>query len=249
MAEGVAEIEQRAVALLALVAHDEVGLRPAALRHRLVALAAAREDPAPVPLAPGEERRIVDQAVFCDLGIAGAHLARRQGVEKAGVGEDEARLVKGADEVLAVTGVDAGLAADRGIDLGKQRRRHLHEAHAPAHDRGGEAGEVPDDAAAERDDEVAALDLRSEDGVADAFELAIGFRRLSRRDGEDLCPQALSGDGGGQLLRIERADMPVRDDRRGPGAEGGDARGGAFRRDRGRRGCRRPARRARPARW
>ena len=53
-------------------------------------------------LQPGEERGIADQAVFRDLGIAGAEFARRQRVEQRGVGEDQARLVEGADEVLAV---------------------------------------------------------------------------------------------------------------------------------------------------
>ena len=90
--------------------------------------------------------------------------------------------MEGADEVLAVARVDAGLAADRGIDLREERGRHLHEAHAAAHDGGGEAREVADHAAAERDDEIAALDPRGEDRVADPLELAIGFRGLARRE-------------------------------------------------------------------
>ena len=68
---------------------------------------------------PGEERRVAEQPVFHDLGVAGAELPRRKRGKRAGVGEHEARLMEGADEVLALLGVDAGLAADRGIDLGK----------------------------------------------------------------------------------------------------------------------------------
>ena len=83
--------------------------------------------------------------------------------------------MEGADEVLAVARIDAGLAADRGIDLGQQRGRDLHEAHAAPHDRGGKAGEIADDAAAERHDEIAALDARLEDRVANPLQRGVGF--------------------------------------------------------------------------
>ena len=43
------------------------------------------------------------------------------------------------------------------------------------------AGEIADDAAAERHDEIAALDPRREDRVADPLQRGIGFRRLARR--------------------------------------------------------------------
>ena len=176
--EGVAEVEQRPLAVLALVADDDRGLRPAALGDGVVALRPAGEDPAPVRLAPFEEALVADEPVFHHLGIAGAHLAQRQRVERGGVGEDEARLMEGADEVLAVARIDAGLAADRGIDLGQERRRHLHEAHAAPHDRGGETGEIADDAAAERHDEIAALDARIEDRVANPRQRGVRSSRL-----------------------------------------------------------------------
>ena len=120
VAEGVAEVEKRAVAFLALVAHHHGGLGAAALRHGLVALGPAVEHAAPLRFAPVEEGGVADQAVLHHLGVARAHLAQRQRVEQRRVGEDEARLVERADEVLAVGRVDAGLAADRRIDLGQQ---------------------------------------------------------------------------------------------------------------------------------
>ena len=67
-----------------------------------------------------------------------------------------------ADEILAVARIDRGLAADRGIDLRQQRRRHLHDVEAAPQDRGREARKIADHAAAERDDEVVALDARIE---------------------------------------------------------------------------------------
>ena len=65
---------------------------------------AAGKHLAPVLLQPGEEFRPVDQPVFGDLGIAGAEFARRQRVERAGIGEHQLRLVEHADQVLAVRG-------------------------------------------------------------------------------------------------------------------------------------------------
>jgi hypothetical protein len=49
-----------------------------------------------------------------------------------------------------VARVDAGLAADRGIDLGQKRRRHLDEVDAAQQHRGGKAREIADHAAAQR---------------------------------------------------------------------------------------------------
>ena len=105
MAEGVAEIEQRAVAGLELVAGDDIGLGAAGFGDRLrPAPAPPANTSPPVPLQPGEEFRPVDQPVFGDLGIAGAEFARRQRVERVGVGQHQPRLVEDADQVLAVRG-------------------------------------------------------------------------------------------------------------------------------------------------
>ena len=61
-----------------------------------------------------------------------------------------------ADEVLALGQVHAGLAADRAVDHREQRGRHLHDVDAAVVHRGREAGRVADDAAADRDHDVAA---------------------------------------------------------------------------------------------
>ncbi len=163
VAEGVAEVEQGALALVALVGATTCGLGAAGDRDGLIALRPAGGDRAPVRLQPGEELRVADEAVFRHLGVAGVEDARGQRVEHAGVGEHQRRLVEGADKVFAARRVDAGLAADGGVDLREQRGRHLHDAHAAPHDRRGEAGEVADDAAAEGDDDVGALDARGEE--------------------------------------------------------------------------------------
>ena len=94
-----------------------------------------------------------------------------------------------ADQILALRRVDAGLAADGGIDLRKQRRRDLHEAHAAAEDARGKAGKVADHAAAERDDGVAALNAKLQQSLAEPGEhwealacLAWRHHRLAKID-------------------------------------------------------------------
>ena len=149
MTESMAEIEQRAVAGLALVAGDDRRLGATRGGDGMFACRTARDDVSVVGLQPGEEAGVAEQAVFGHLGIAGAELARRQRVEHGGVGDHQHRLVEGAEQVLALRRVDAGLAADRGIDLRQQRGRHLYEVDAAAQDGCREAGEIADHAAAE----------------------------------------------------------------------------------------------------
>ena len=68
------------------------------------------------------------------------------------------RLVERPDEVLALGQVDPGLAADRRVDLGDERRRHLDEPDAAQVDRGEEPGRVAERAATDRDEDLAAID-------------------------------------------------------------------------------------------
>src|SRR5699024_3384268 len=63
-----------------------------------------------------ENGGIGDETGLDDLGEAGEEFVRRQGAQRVEVDEDPGRGVEGPDEVLAFGGVDAGLAADGGID-------------------------------------------------------------------------------------------------------------------------------------
>src|SRR6056297_4314571 len=190
MAESMAEIEQRPLAGLAFVARHDRRLGPAGDFHGVLALGPATIYPRPVGLAPGKEVGITDQAVFDRLGITGTDFAQGQRIQQAGIGEHQARLVEGADQILALRRVDPGLAADGGIDLGEQARRHLNEADAAPHDRGGESGEITHHTAAERDHEIPALDARIENGAADMLQRREGFRSFTGADADGRHPQA-----------------------------------------------------------
>ena len=104
--------------------------------------------------------------------------------------------MKRAEQVLALRRVDAGLAADRGIDLRQQRGRHLHEIDAAAQDRRGKAREIADHAAAERDHQIVALDLGRDQRLGDLLEAGIALRALAFLDDD---PR------GGDAGRRERA--------------------------------------------
>jgi hypothetical protein len=64
--------------------------------------------------------------------------------------------VEGADQVLAGCGVDAGLAADRGVDHPEQGGRHVHDRHAAQPGGGHEPREVGHRSPAQRHHRVRA---------------------------------------------------------------------------------------------
>ena len=98
VAEGVAEIEQHALAGFALVSGNDSRLAAAADGDGVLARrVAAGEQVLPVRLQPGKKRGVAEQPVFGDLRVAGTELALRQRVEQRGVGDDQDRLVEGAD--------------------------------------------------------------------------------------------------------------------------------------------------------
>ena len=151
MAECVAEVEQRPGATLALVQCDHGGLRLATDPHRLrQRFRLQRQHAFGILLQPGPELRLIDQAVFRHFRIAGEQLPARQARQHVGIRQHQARLMEGANQVLAMAGVDRGLATDRAIDLAQQRRRHLHIVDAAQQNRRQKAAQVPHHAAAQR---------------------------------------------------------------------------------------------------
>ncbi len=120
--------------------------------------------------------------------------------------------MEGADQVLAERGVDAGLAADRAVDLGQQTRRDLHEIDAAQQGRRGKAGQIADDAAAQGDEHRAALDAATEHPFGEPPEMleVLGFL-AGRQDHARLCDPG-GGEAGAQRLEIMRGDIFVGDD-------------------------------------
>jgi hypothetical protein len=110
--------------------------------------------------------------------------------------------VEAADQVLAVARIDPGLAADRAVDLREQRGRDLDVVEAAQQDRGGEAGEVADDPAAERDQRRPALDHLRQDLVEQPLEASHALGRLAGRQHDP------AGHDGGRLeARFQRGEV------------------------------------------
>ena len=65
-------------------------------------------------------------------------------------------FVEGADEVLALGGVDPGLAADRGVDHAEHRGRDLDDAQPAQEGRRHEAGQIGRRSPADTDDRIGA---------------------------------------------------------------------------------------------
>ena len=139
MAKGMAQVQKRTFALLGFIARDDARLHRDRMGHRVLAQGHVVAQAGGVRFQPFEEITVPQKPVFRDLAIARQEVARGERVQHGDIGQHQGWLVKGADQVLAVRAVDAGLAADAAVHLGQQRRGDLHEAHAPAQDRGGKS--------------------------------------------------------------------------------------------------------------
>ena len=102
-----------------------------------------------LPLQPLEVRPVGDQAVLHRLRQSGAELPIGQRRERERIGHHRDRRVEGADQVLPLGRVHAGLAADRRVEHGEQRGGHLHVGHAAHVGGGDEAGQVAGDSPAQ----------------------------------------------------------------------------------------------------
>ena len=158
------ERDPAAAALLSLVLGDDLDLRPGrpfddlgegtGLHRRGV----GPDDRVPVGFERHEQRLVAERRHLHDLAHRGPALSLGEGTEGGDVDDDGRGLVEGAEQVLALGKVDAGLAADGRVDLGDERGRDLDPGHAPQVRGGEEARRIAERAAADRDERVASLD-------------------------------------------------------------------------------------------
>ena len=155
VAEGVAEVQQRALARARARRAATIrglDLAGAADRMRQRLRHPARAARATLASSQSKNAGVARCSPYLMTSASPARSSRGGSVPSVSVSAiTAARLVERADQVLAARVIDAGLAADRGIDLREQRRRHLHEVDAALVAGGREPGHVADHAAAERD--------------------------------------------------------------------------------------------------
>ena len=199
------EIEQRAHARFALVGRDDARLDLARAPDRMgERFRIAPREFLGVHLQPVEERSIVDGAVLHHLGESRRVFRLRQRGEGLRIGDDGARLMKGANHVLAERVVDRGLAANRRVDL-QVRNAALIGGR-------GKAGQIADDAASERHDDAPAIGVRREQRVEDAIEGFPGLRGLAVGKHDALHASPGRSERRLEARRVQRGDGPVGDD-------------------------------------
>ncbi len=154
--------------------------------------------------------------VLDHLGHAAAELLPGQGAEHVRVDEHGPRLVEGADQVLALGQVHAGLAAHRAVHLGEQGGGHLHERNAAKVDRGEEPGHVAGHAAAQGEDGVAAVKAALGQVAGQSFDGGQVLARLAVGKGEQLAVDTRGAERIRHLPAVERPDHVVADDRPAP---------------------------------
>ena len=210
VAEGVPKVENRAAARFAFVFGNDLGLEFAGTLNRMCkGLRVAGKQRLHVVFEPRKEFRVADGAVLDDLGDAGPELAIRQRRQRVGVDENDLRLVKRPDKVLALFVIDARLAADRGVDLGQQRRGHLDEGHATHVASGRESGDIADDAATERKDRRIAIGACPDELVEDRLHRGNGLVCLAVRQRDTVRGFALEVLE--QAVEVERPDRLIGD--------------------------------------
>ena len=85
-----------------------------------------------------------------DLREAAAEFTIGERSQQLGIGEHQRRRIEGSDKVLPFRKIDSGLAADRAVNLGDERRRDVHKFQ-PAQEGGSrKAGYVTDYASTNR---------------------------------------------------------------------------------------------------
>ncbi len=126
--EGMSEVEERTAALFAFILGDDRGLDLAGAPDRVSERFRLAREQRFDPLS--SQAKNAPSAINAALTISAspARSSRSGSVrERIGVGDDRRGLVECADQVLAARVIDAGLAADRRIDLREQRGRQLHD--------------------------------------------------------------------------------------------------------------------------
>ena len=177
--KGVAQIEERTVCVLPLIAPDDLRLDlTRAADHVGEGCWIAREKLVQVCLQPAEKRRITDEAVLDDLGKAGPELPGGERREGSGIRQHDGRLMEGANQILAARVVDAGLASNRGIHLRQEGRWHLSIGDAPLIARRREPGHIAHNSAAQGDHRAVPAEAVGHQHVEesrDVRECLVGF--------------------------------------------------------------------------
>src|SRR4029077_6797114 len=120
MADGVTEIEYRAILIFTLVFLDHPRFDGAASRYHLhQQLLVQAYQSSVFFLQETKQGRVFDVSVFYDFGESRDQLATRQRLEHLNVDQDQSRLIKGPNQILPILMIDSSLTPHAGIHLGE----------------------------------------------------------------------------------------------------------------------------------
>ena len=118
--------------------------------------------------------------------------------------------MEGADEVLAAGKVDAGLAPHRGVHLGEQSGRYLHEVDPALVASGRKPGDVANDSPAERNDDAVARNPMCNQSVLNGGKGVECLVSLAVRDDVSACSGRVR-QGRTETVEVERRHRLVGD--------------------------------------
>ena len=202
-----AEIQKVPRAGIKFIRGDDITLYLHAARENLLRYFVRQAD-----FQPGEKRRAIQYAVFDDLGAAVAPDGVRKRLERVRIAYNERRLPERPNEVFPRREIDRRFPADGRIHRGEKRRRDLHEPDAALVARRGKPDHVADNAAAERNDHVAAAEAVLTEEVQ---HIGVGrevLAPLARGECERVHTVARLFKGLDRALAVERVDRVVRHD-------------------------------------
>jgi hypothetical protein len=107
---------------------------------------------------PTKQLTVQDDSILDRLVETALRLAGRKRAEHVRVNQDKSRLMERSYEVLAERVIDAGLSADRTVYLCQQGSRNLDQTKPAKIGSGNEPGEITNDAASQRNDDIGSFD-------------------------------------------------------------------------------------------
>ena len=159
-----------------------------------------------------EELFVTDAAELHGFAHAIMQVFSGECLGHAGIDIDGARLIEGADEILARGDVERDLAADGAPDLREHGCRELDIGDAAVVGGSDEAGDVTDDASAERDEDAVGGQTKIDERTVDAVHDGEASRFLTRGDDDHLCADAGGFEGFHKIHAIEAIDPILCDD-------------------------------------
>lgn len=161
-----------------------------------------------------EELLVTDAAELHGFAHAIVQVFSGKGLCHAGVDIDGARLIEGADEILARRDVERDLAADGAADLREHGCRELDVCDAAVVGGCDEAGDVTDDASAECDEYAVGGQAEVDERAVDTVHDGEASRFLTRGDDDHLGADASGFEGFHKIHAVEAIDPILCDDGR-----------------------------------